>query len=57
MSNVLHPGDESDLQQAICNLCNGDSPNRPANVEIGLIDLIYKAALFPIESAAGYENQ
>lgn len=48
---ILQPGDESDIQQAISILCNGDSPNRMANVEIGIIDLIYRAAISPIEYA------
>lgn len=47
---LVHLGDHHDLQAAISNLCNGDSPVRSHTVEIGFIELVYNAILAPIDS-------
>lgn len=52
MEKFLMPGDEVEILQAIANVCDADSITRIKNVEVGFLDLVYKALLSPIEQAA-----
>ncbi|MEK5036397.1 hypothetical protein MKY96_33745 [Paenibacillus sp. FSL R7-0302] len=42
---IMRPALPDEIQQAIQNLCDADYPTRAANVEVGFLDLVYRALI------------